>query len=198
MKITTNNGTRSGIEMIMKYCSDLTRMIGYSYYFNWSNPTHHQDTSPNGELSDIVCAIIRCGVYPLHPTLGRVIPVEKVIMVGEVNLIVNDHKALDILLSQFNIKISTWDDIESNIDVIKVSIDMHLSDLVIKETNRGITAYNAEVNDNLPMVYEIDLSSITDKQSDMIKMLTKSCRKQLENSGVSESDIDNIISNGIS
>lgn len=197
MKIITADGNHSGIELMMKYCSKLGDMLGYPYYFNWSAPTNHRDTKSDGETSDIGYASIRCGVYPQHPTVGRLLPVEKEIMFGPVNLIVQNHTPLNILVSIHDTKIETWNDVEANIDVIKTEIDRYLRELVVEELNRSITAYNKEYNDTVPMIGEIDLSQATDVHRDMIKNLTQSCRKQLEDSGVSESDIDDILSNGI-
>lgn len=197
MKIITADGNQSGIELMMKYCSKLGNMLGYPYYFNWSAPTNHRDTKPDGETSDIGYASIRCGVYPQHPTVGRLQPVEKEIMFGPVNLIVNNHTALNILISIHDNKVETWNDIETNIDILKIEIDRYLRDQVIAELNRSISAYNKEYNENVSMVGELDLSQATDEQRDMIKTLTQSCRKQLEDSGVSDSDIDDILSNGI-
>lgn len=42
-----------------------------------------------------------------------------------------------------------------------------------------------------------DVSPMSAKQCDMIKTITESCRKQLDDSGVPDSDIDDILSNGI-
>lgn len=155
MKIITNNDNQSCIELIMKYCSKLSDIIGYPYYFNWSTATNHRDNTPDGELSDICYAMIRCGVYPQHSSVSRFSPVEKQILFGPVNLIIHNHTPLNILTS--DIKINTWEDVESNIHVIKGSIDRYLRDLVIQETNRGIIAYNDEYNDNISLVEPNDV-----------------------------------------
>lgn len=142
MKIVTDHV--SDIEQIMKFCSELTSIFGYPYYFNWSAPTNHRDVTRDGEIADIGYAIFRCGVYPQHEIVGCFSPVEKQIMFGPVPLIVNNFTPMTIMLGDRGIKITSMDDVKLHLDLLKEEIDKYLRDLVIAETNRGIDQYNAE------------------------------------------------------
>ena len=149
MKIINTNDEQSGVEKIMKYCSELTQIFGYPYFFNWSASTNHRDIKPIGEISDVDYVIFRCGVYPQHDIVGRFSPVEKQLMFGSVNLIVNNHTPMRILASAHSINIESMDDVKYYIHMLKSEIDNYLHELVVKETNDGIDIYNKEYAENM-------------------------------------------------
>jgi DNA-binding transcriptional regulator YhcF (GntR family) len=75
-------------------------------------------------------------------------------------------------------------------DEIQVGIDNGYSLLYQLEMMKKI--YKKQIP-----IPEIDLSNATDKEKDMIKKMTASARKQLENIGVSDPEIKKIIQTGI-
>jgi hypothetical protein len=153
MPIIDKNGRISDIEKMMKYCSKLSDIFGYPYYFNWSPPTNHRDDNPDGEIADISYAMFRCGKYAEHPNV-RSAPAERQIMFGPVNMIVNNHRPMRIMVNDAGkntIEINSFEDIENNIDAIKKNIDEYLHDLLVKAVNDSIDANNrdyAEFNKN--------------------------------------------------
>ena len=142
MPIIDKNGRISDIEKMMKYCSKLSDIFGYPYYFNWSTPTNYTDNNPGGTFADTSYAVFRCGKYAEYPNV-RSAPAERQIMFGPVNLIVNNHRPMCIMLDN-KIEINSFEDIENNINEIKKSIDEYLHDLLVKAVNDSIDANNRD------------------------------------------------------
>ena len=101
-----------GIEKIMKYCSALTKIFKYPYFFNWSTPTNHVDNSPTGQFKDVSYVTFRIGKY-ITSDDGMSGPKEQQLVFGLVSQIVNRHIPFNVLLGTSNV-INTLEDIENN------------------------------------------------------------------------------------
>ena len=129
---TRNDNNISDIELIMKFCSKLTQVIGYPYYFNWSTATNYNDDSAEGELEDTTYAIFRVGKYdklvdvPDGYITDRKMPTEKQTVFGPISLIAN-FLGINVLTRENGIEIKSWEDVESNKKLIMKCIDEYIA-----------------------------------------------------------------------
>lgn len=109
------------IEKIIKYCSSLTKIFKYPYFFNWSAPTNHVDNSPKGQFKDVSYVTFRIGKYITCPD-GMSGPKEQQLVFGLVSQIVDRYIPFNVLLGTSNF-INSLLDIENNVEVLKEKID---------------------------------------------------------------------------
>jgi len=84
------------IEKMMKFCSEVSEIIGNPFFFNWSPPTNHRDNTPDGDIEDVSYVMLRLGMYPpmeievidgIEYEIGCQEPIEKMLFFGHVNRI---------------------------------------------------------------------------------------------------------------
>lgn len=160
VKLVSKDGTVSNIEAIMNYCSELGRIFGYPYFFNWSVPTNRREDSTAGEVSDVDYVIFRVGKYPQHPEVSRFSPVEKVTVFSQVRMIVENHVGLQSFAEEKGLKLASLDSICDNLGTLKAQIDDFLGEDLIKGTNRRIDAYNKEYPNQIPVGIVVSVNEV--------------------------------------
>lgn len=128
------------IETMMKFCSKISDIFGYPYFFNWSPPTNHRDNKPDGEIEDVSYVIFRVGMYP-QPKIemidgveyenGHQSPIEKQLFFGQVIRIIDFTPFNNLLIDISGINrdeypIKFFDDLEKYKEELKVKISKFL------------------------------------------------------------------------
>ncbi len=109
----------TGVEISMKFCSQLGELFKHPYFFNWSAPTNHRDDSKTGSFEDVYYVIFRVGKYTTQSIEERSFPQEKQIYFGPVFRL-KEKTPLQFLIELFNI--NACDDNKA-ISLIKEKID---------------------------------------------------------------------------
>lgn len=123
------------IEKMMKFCSELGKVFGYPYFFNWSPPTNHRDNTEDGKIEDVTYSIFRVGMYPpakieningVDYENSHQPPIEKQLFFGQVSRII-DFTPFNLLMEQDKL-INSFEDLEKHKEELKVLIKKFITD----------------------------------------------------------------------